>query len=173
MKPELSSLVDGELEPEASVGIIDALRRDKKLEEAWRTYHLVGDALRKYPIGSPKFTEEVMFRLEKEPAVLVRPAKRPAFTPFRFAFPLAAALAGMGVVGWVALSLNPIQPDMIASVTSVPQETKAPLPATQEGAAGGLKEYLMAHQAHSPNKGIQGVVPYVRTVSEVKQGAKP
>ncbi len=172
MKPELSSLVDGEIELEASARIIDALRRDKGLRETWRTYHLVGDTLRNYPIGSPKFVEDVMSRLEREPIVLARTAKRPLFTPFRFAFPLAAALAGMGVVGWVALSMNPIQPAVIASAPSVPQETKGPPPAGQ-GAAGGLKEYLMAHQAHSANKGIQGVAPYVRTVSEVRQGAKP
>ncbi|MBM3390930.1 MAG: anti-sigma 24 factor [Betaproteobacteria bacterium] len=172
MKSELSSLVDGEIEPEASARIIDALRRDKNLQEAWRTYHLVGDALRRHPIGSPKFAEDVMSRLEKEPVVLARPAKRPVFAPFRFAFPLAAALAGMGVVGWVALSLNPIQPAVTASAPSMPQETKVALPAAQ-GEAGGLKEYLMAHQAHSANKGIQGVAPYVRTVSEVRQGARP
>jgi hypothetical protein len=78
----------------------------------------------------------------------------------------------MGVVGWVALTLNPMQPATLASAPSVPQEAKAPLPPAQ-GSTGGLKEYLMAHQAHSANKGIQGVAPYVRTVSEVRQGAKP
>lgn len=164
--------MDGELEPDESVRILDALRRSGNLQASWHAYHLLGDTLRKYPICSPRFTESVLSRLEMEPVVLAPPARRPAFTPSRFAFPLAAALAGMGVVGWVALALNPMQPAMLASTPAGPQEAKAPQPHAP-GPAGGLKEYLLAHQAHSANKAIQGVAPYVRTVSEVRQGARP
>jgi sigma-E factor negative regulatory protein RseA len=173
MKHDISSLMDGELGTVESSRAIDALRRDRQLQTTWHAYHLLGDTLRQSPGGSLRFTENVMSRLEAEPVVLAPVTKRPAAaTPIRFALPLAAALAGMGAVGWVALSLNPVQPVELAAAPAGHKETQQANPPAQM-AAGGLKEYLMAHQAHSTNKGIPGVAPYVRTVSDIRQGTKP
>lgn len=170
MKPDISALLDDELEQGDASRAIDALRRDKQLQEAWHTYHLIGDALRRSPEYFPNLSAKVMARLGEEP-VLIAPSTKPKRTPLRFALPLAAAVMGMAAVGWVALSLNAPQPVELATKLRPANESTAPT--TDQSPSGALKEYLVAHQAHSPSGGIQGVAPYVRTVSEIRQGSRP
>lgn len=169
MKSDISALLDDELEPGQAGRTIDALRRDRELREAWHIYHLIGDAMRRSPYCGVDLAEKVMARLEQEP-VLLAPAALPRRSPARLALPIAAAVMGMAAVGWVALSLNAPQP---AEVAVRPDLTKAQVPAAETTPSGALKEYLVAHQAHSPSGGIQGVAPYVRTVSEIRQGGRP
>jgi len=103
--------------------------------------------------------------------VLFVPAALPKRTRLRFALPLAAAVMGMAAVGWVALSLNGPQPHELAA-RQRPSSQPVVHPAEQSP-SGALKEYLVAHQAHSPSGSIQGVAPYVRSVSEIRQGGRP
>ena len=170
MKPDISALLDDELGMTEASRAIDVLRRDKDLREAWDTYHLIGDALRRSPDYFPGFAQEVMAKLEEEP-VLFMPSAQPKRTPLRFALPLAAAVTGMAAVGWVALSLNATQPVEIA-VKPNPSSALA-ASAIGKSPSSTLKEYLVAHRAHSPSGGIPGVAPYVRTVSEIRQGDRP
>jgi sigma-E factor negative regulatory protein RseA len=170
MKPDISALLDDELEPGAASRAIDALRRDSELQEAWNVYHLIGDALRQPADLCPDLSAKVMARLAEEP-LLFAPAAQPKRTPSHFAFPLAAAVMGMAAVAWVALSLNAPQPvELAAKPRAVPELA---VPVADKSPSGALKEYLVAHQAHSPNGSIQGVAPYVRTVSEIRQGGRP
>ncbi|MBS3916493.1 MAG: sigma-E factor negative regulatory protein [Sulfuritalea sp.] len=171
MKPDISALLDDELGQTEASRAIDALRRDKDLQEAWDTYHLIGDALRRTTDCSPDYSRRVMARLEEGPVLFV-PSAQPKRIPLRFALPLAAAVMGMAAVGWVALSLNTVQPvDMAAKPR--PSSELAASAVIDKTSSGTLKEYLVAHQAHSPSGGIQGVAPYVRTVSEIRQGSRP
>ena len=66
MKPDISALLDDELEPGAASRTIDALRREKELQEAWNVYHLIGDALRRSPGYSHDLSAKVMARLAEE-----------------------------------------------------------------------------------------------------------
>ncbi len=169
MKPDISALLDDELDLDEAGRVIDALRRDSELQDAWNTYHLIGDALRHSPEYSPNIARRVMARLEKEPVQFVPAALRPR-SPLRFSLPLAAAVMGMAVVGWMALSLNAPQPVELAAQPRMTKEVAVPV--IDQSPSGALKEYLVAHQAHSPSGGIQGVASYVRTVSEIRQGSK-
>lgn len=170
MKPDVSALLDDELEPAMASRTIDALRRDRELQEAWNAYHLIGDTLRRSPVYLPDLSSKVMARLAEEP-VLFAPSAQPKRTPLRFALPLAAAVMGMAAVGWVALSLNAPQPIELAAKPRSANEQAAPV--AEQSPSGALKEYLVAHQAHSPSGSIQGVAPYVRSVSEIRQGGRP
>lgn len=167
MKSDISALLDDELEPEQAGRAIDALRRDRELRQAWNLYHLIGDTLRHTPCHSTDLSDRVMAQLEKEPALLV-PSAQPGTRRSRLALPIAAAIMGMAVVGWLALSLNEPQPVELAAKAR-PAKEQIPVAET----AGSLKEYLVAHQAHSPSGGIQGVAPYVRTVSEIRRVDRP
>lgn len=170
MKPDISALLDDELDQSEASRTIDALRRDKELQETWNLYHLIGDALRQAPDYSPDLSAKVMARLSEEPVLFV-PSAQPKRTPLRFALPLAAAVMGMAAVGWVALSLNSQQP---IELTAKPRPANEPAtPVAEQSPSGALKEYLVAHQAHSPSSSIQGVAPYVRSVSEIRQGGRP
>ncbi|MFA7270109.1 MAG: sigma-E factor negative regulatory protein [Sterolibacterium sp.] len=170
MKPDISALLDDELEPGAASRTIDALRCEKELQEAWNVYHLIGDTLRRSPGYSHDLSAKVMARLAEEP-ILLAPAAKPKRTPLRFALPLAAAIMGMAAVGWVALSLNAPLPLELAAK---PRSSNQPVvQLTEQSSSGALKEYLVAHQVHSPSGGIQGVATYVRSVSEIRQGGQP
>lgn len=171
MKPDISALLDDELGQTETSRAIDALRRDKDLQAAWDTYHLIGDALRHSTDCAPDITRKVMARLEEGPVLFV-PSAQPKRTPWRFALPLAASVMGMGAVGWVALSLNTAQPVEMAAKPRISSEVAASS-AIERTPTSTLKEYLVAHQAHSSSGGIQGVAPYVRTVSEIRQGNRP
>ena len=167
MKSDISALLDNELESTEASRVMDALRRDKALQEAWGSYHLIGDVLRLSPDYSPNIAERVMARLEAEPVQLV-PSAQKNRSPLRFALPLAAAVMGMAAVGWVALSMDA---SPTAELASIPRQAKVmEVAATDKAPSGALKEYLVAHQAHSSGGGIQGVASYVRTVSDIRQG---
>lgn len=170
MKPQISALLDDELDDGEAIRVIDALRRDRGLQEAWNEYHLIGDALRRSPCFASDLAARVMSRLEEEPVLFV-PDARTRPTPLRIALPLAAAVMGMAAVAWVALSLNVPQSAELAAKPRPANEQ--PSAVAQRAPAGALKEYLVAHQAHSPSGGIQGVAPYVRTVSEIRKGSRP
>ena len=170
MKHDISALLDDELGEDEADRAIDALRRDKELQEAWNTYHLIGDALRRSPQSSPDYSQQVMARLLEGP-VLFAPSAQPRRSPLRLALPMAAAVMGMAAVGWVALSLNTPQPVEMAGKPHSAGELVTPV--KDQSPSGALKEYLVAHQAHSPSGGIQGVAPYVRTVSEIRKGGRP
>lgn len=171
MKPDISALLDDELEPGEASRAIDALRRDRELQEAWNVYHLIGDTLRRSPAYSPDLSAKVMAQLSEEP-VLFAPSAQPKRVPLRFALPLAAAVMGMAAVGWVALSLNsPLPPTELAAKPR--SSSGLAVPVAEQSPSSALKEYLVAHQAHSPSGGIQGVAPYVRSVSEIRQGGRP
>ncbi|MBI3141085.1 MAG: sigma-E factor negative regulatory protein [Rhodocyclales bacterium] len=178
MKSEISALLDDELTPEAAERTLEALNQDWDLRDAWETYHLIGDALRRSPDLSPDFSGRVMALLAEGPTVLAPAAQRtPKASPLRFLLPLAASLMGMGAVAWVAMSLQGPQPVPVAAAPASPRPVAAaamaPMPPPAAGAVKEtLKEYLVAHQAYSASAGIQGVAPYVRSVAEIRQGGK-
>jgi len=146
-------------------------------------------------MASSAFSLSVMARLAKEPVVLAPGAIPKAKTNNleqnefnhvrisrvgnggRLALSVAASVMGAVAVGWVALSLNSSQPSQVAMMQQRPlipaqnfaQTTPSRVTIEQQGA---LKEYLVAHQAHSPSSRMQGVTPYVRTVSEIHQGGR-
>jgi sigma-E factor negative regulatory protein RseA len=174
MKQYVSALMDDELEADEIGQAIDALSQNPELYELWNTYHLIGDILRQnpsYPVG---FEAKVMARLRKE-TVLPFPAPRPARSAVRFVLPLAAALMGMAAVAWVALSLNEPAPAEFAAKSPQPAFRQSAAALAQSPPPGALKdkEYLLAHQAHSPSGSLGGGAPYVRTVSEVRQVGRP
>lgn len=171
MKPDISALLDDELEQGDAARVIDALRRDTALQEAWNVYHLIGDVLRESPGFAPDLSARVMARLAEEPVLFAPSAQpKPKRPSLRFAMPLAAAVTGMAAVGWVALSLN--TPPPVELAVKPRQANEQAISGQIQSSSGALKEYLVAHQAHSPSGGIQGVAPYVRTVSEIRLGGR-
>lgn len=177
MRHDISALLDGELEADATGRVIDALRRDPDLREAWELYQLVGDALRQMPAHAPGFSARVMACLSEEPVLFV-PAARPRRSPLRFALPMAAAVAGMAVVGWLALSLDASRPLELAQQATLSGSGAVPTPANAVARARpanpNAQEYIVAHQAHSAGSFIQpGGAAYIRSVSDIGQSGRP
>ena len=163
MKDRISEFMDGELDDRAAGPLIEALGRDGEARDAWRTYHLIGDALRDSSLLPAGFTARVARALEAEPTVL---APRRLQPQPRTWYALAASVAGFALVGWLAFApqqtaIAPVaqqQPPALAQA----KPNIVPLPS-------GTNDYLLAHQAFSPRVSLQGMAPYVRTVSEQAQ----
>jgi len=161
MKDRLSALVDGELDDKSAAAVIEALGRDQDALRTWRTYQLISDAMRQGRLLSGGFSSRVSARLAAEPTVLAPRALQPE--PRRWAaLSIAASLAAVGLVGWLAFAPQPQVAPAPAPVAQVPIEVKptiVPLPTA-------ANDYLLAHQGFSPRISLQGMAPYVRTVSE-------
>jgi sigma-E factor negative regulatory protein RseA len=153
---EVSLFVDGELDAERSERICAALGETVPLA-TWERYHAIGDLLRGCGNLAPGFQERFAASLSAEPTVLAPPRRRP--TPAALAWALAASLAAVAVVGWVAMTTMAVPPPVVATA----QPAGAVRPADVRRPA--LNEYLLAHQEYSPTTAIQGVRPYLRAVA--------
>lgn len=175
MKAKISQLMDGELAGQEVASPLAALREDGEAREAWRTYHLISDALRDTRMLSRDFAARIATRLAEEPTVLA-PAAQPAAAGERgrrFLLPAAAAAAAVALVGWLAFVPQKTQraPAPVAQapkvVPAAPKEpARVPLPVATD-------DYLLAHQGYSPRNLLQGVAPYVRTVAGEAAARKP
>lgn len=158
----ISAFMDGEVEENEALAQVARLKQDASLRQTWETYHVVGDALRGETGHSPGFMRRFSAALEQEPTVLAprRPAVR--ITARRVALSLAASFGGVALVAWLALSNNPLMPngEKLATQPPQPATTLAASPAN-----GAVNDYLMAHQQFSPSTAMQGLAPYIRTVS--------
>ena len=160
MTERVSALMDGELDGQAADGAIAALRGEGDALEAWRTYHLISDAMRDTRLLSAGFTARVAERLAAEPTVIA-PANLRRASAKRFALAAAAGVAGVGLVGWLAFAPQPQVPQAapVAQAQPQPPMNIIPLPSA-------TNDYLLAHQGFSPRVSLQGMAPYVRTVAE-------
>jgi sigma-E factor negative regulatory protein RseA len=153
---EISLWMDGELDAERSARACDGCREAAPMA-TWEHYHQIGDYLRGCGAAAPGFRERFAARLSVEPTVLAPSRLRPA--PTAVAWALAATIAAVGVVGWVALTTMSVPP---AAVTTA-QQAAVVRPADVRRPV--VNEYLLAHQEYSPTTAIQGVRPYLRAVA--------
>ena len=153
---KISQLMDGELGEREARLQIRRLESEASLMQAWDTYHLIRDAMRDDISLGIDFERRLRQRLDGEATVI---APNVASRVVRYSLPLAAAVAGVAVVGWLALSSQP-QPAPSPGARIAPAVV-----ATETPAAGQMSDYLLAHQEFSPTAAMQGVASYVRTVS--------
>jgi sigma-E factor negative regulatory protein RseA len=171
----ISALMDGELDEREARLEIARLKQQQELREAWDAFHLIGDAVRGDCLLSAEFGQRLSERLQQEPTVLA-PRRRAANRITAYALSAAASLSAVALVAWVAVSGNmgatqpelatvpaPIafEPPQVAS----PAPSAAPLQPVSLPDDGRMSEYLIAHQGFSPSTALQGVVPYIRSVS--------
>ena len=166
MKDRISVLMDGELDDAAAARVIEALadpgQAGSEAREAWRTYHLVSDALGKSRMLSAGFSERVAAALAAEPTVLAPRRLAVRREPRRW-LALAAGVAAFSLVGWLGFAP---QQTAVAPVAQAPK----PIVAKEANAAvvplpSGTNDYLLAHQAFSPRMSFRGMAPYALTVS--------
>ncbi|MEK7435663.1 MAG: sigma-E factor negative regulatory protein [Pseudomonadota bacterium] len=158
MKETLSTWIDGELSGQQADALPAQLRDDAQLRRSWDCYHLIGDAIR--GVHGPDLSAAIRARLEAEPTVLAPQRRRDPGKLRWAALSMAASVAAVAFVGWIALpGAQPGSPQIAA----VPAHEIRPVAMP---AGEGAKDYLLAHQRYSPSSAMQGVAPYVRTVAE-------
>jgi sigma-E factor negative regulatory protein RseA len=180
---KISALMDGELDEHQALQQIEQLKQDEGLAHCWHAYHLIGDAMRDERGLSRDFGLQMARRIAAEPTILA-PRRSTVKRATAYALSAAASLSAIAVVGWVSLSTGPLAPQSElakAPITPVVSTASAPAPAAPAPVAapvpvlasvpsdGKMNEYLMAHQEFSPSTAIQGVAPYIRSVSITRQ----
>lgn len=162
--------MDGELAEHQEQVLFAALRQDDELRGCWLEYQLVGDALKGERDLGTELTGRVMAALDAEPTVLAPrishrdPWHRPALA-------LAATLAGIAVVGWLALNTGQsARPVTVAQESSTPREpvmVAAAVQPVREDPRHSLEmqEYLVAHEAQSSALQFRGGAEHIRTVA--------
>jgi sigma-E factor negative regulatory protein RseA len=170
---KISALMDGELDERETRQTFAELKQRTELRQRWDTFHLIGDAMRGERLLRTDLAGALAKRLSDEPTVLAprRVAPRKVTT---YILSAAASLAAVAFVGWVALGpqagpapqpeLAVAQPPM-AVPTPVVVAPVAVTPVANVPDEGRRNEYLLAHQGFSPSTQLQGVAPYIRSVS--------
>ena len=157
MGEQISRLMDGDLDGAAAESAMQDLKRSEGIE-AWVCYHVIGDALRRTTDPMPGFADRFAARLAAEPTVLAPVARQSGRLPFAWA--VAATAAAVMVVGWVAVSTLDPQPTALARAREA-----AAVRSAQGGPQQVSEDYVLAHQEYSPTTQIQGLGPYLRSVS--------
>lgn len=177
MKTKLSALMDGEAAEQEAQVLWAALREDEELRRRWLDYQVIGDALKGEGHLDHDLTGRVMQALEAEPTVLAprtSPSSRAAWR--RQAMALAASLAGVAVVGWLALGGGRAPQREIVAQQQVPAATiqTAVVPVSEtipaspiRQASPDMQEYLIAHEAQSSLLEFRGGAEHIRTVAAV------
>lgn len=152
---DLSALYDGELERHECGTVIESAMRDSAARTAWQTYALIGDHLRQRGMGSADMTAAVMARLQEEPVVLA-PRNLKLNNQRHPLWALAASVAGVAVVGWLALADASHSENRLATVSSAPTFTQTAqtigVPASSADASAArrdMHEYLIAHHTQA------------------------
>lgn len=181
MKAKISALMDGELDALELSEPMAALGTDAEAFETWRTYHLISDALQGRAQLANDCLRRVVARLAEEPTLIgplpadvARPERSRWFVPSA----LAAGVAAVALVGWMAFSPQQQAGPLLAPVAKAPQPTQvvastAPRTPVRLPMTAATRDYLIAHQVFSPRNSLQGMAPYVRSVAAESYPGKP
>jgi sigma-E factor negative regulatory protein RseA len=167
---DISALMDGELDGAEAQRQIMRMKGDPELRERWESFHVIGDAMRGQGPLSPGFSASFSKRLQDEPTVLAPYRSPPQLRRITtYALSAAASICAIGFVAWVAGPVNTTDlvkgPEKKTTPTSIASQT---LPVTSVSSDGHMNEYLLAHQGFSPSTAIQGLAPYIRSVSATR-----
>lgn len=166
----VSALMDGELDDGDALVEIKRLGGDADAAESWALYHLIGDSLRGEGGAGLAPAAALRERLAAEPTVL---APRRTTLPRKvrlYALSAAASVAGVAVVAWLAVVNQPGSLDRGPGAIAR-EDAPAIQPAAVALDEAAVREYLLAHQQHSPSSSVQGVATYIRTVGLREGGA--
>lgn len=165
MTKELSALFDGELEIHEEPEFWATLKRNPQLRLTWQDYKLIGDTLRTEENLTRDITVDVMRCLDDEPVILApKPKQKRRWSSVVMA--MAASVAGISVVGWLALS-QPMLDGEPAALAQAPAKQTTLTASASSTPSQGMQEYMLAHQANAPGLYLQGGTQHIRTVSAV------
>ena len=166
---QISALMDGELDEREAEREVARLKAEDA-RERWDEFHLISDALRGEPLLSSRFNESLSRRLAEEPTVLAPQRRsRSARRMTTYAMSAAASVSAAALVAWVALGPTAPVTDQLANTASKAEESAAQsVQLANVPSDGRMNEYLLAHEGFSPSTALQGVAPYIRTVSSTR-----
>ena len=178
----LSSLMDGELDPEQAAALISVLCADDELRAEWIAFHLAGDALRSTEVASAhskSFCMSVAEAIAREPAIVAPRAWAGQGSPLRrYILPGLAVAASVAVIGFVAIPLMrssepqmPVQaavppPPAAVAAAEHADEVAARRAAATVANARAMQAYLAAHRELTTGAAFPRATPYLRTATD-------
>jgi sigma-E factor negative regulatory protein RseA len=167
MKEKISALLDDELDAAEIRQLCKSIRGETELRKACSTYLLIGDALRGESYLAMDMTPAVIGQLADGPFVFA-PSRRNEWQ--RPLLAMAATIAGVAVVAWVALApQQAFRVQEVALQRPVIVSQSEPRVASNDG---DMQEYLIAHQTHSGSFYLNGDTQHIRTVSASGPGLR-
>lgn len=174
---QLSAMIDDELETNEQALLVRQLVGDEPLRVRLARYQVISDTLRDHLPErlDPDFHMRVQAALQDEP----EPQAIPVGSRFGA---LLKPLAGLAVAASVAIvAVLSLQSVRDPGTPSTPAIASAPAPADYIRAEGqspsvspvspvrDLDAYLVNHNEFAVNRGMQGMLPYVRIVGQGEQ----
>ena len=188
----LSEFVDGELRSPARDRVVNALYESPELRRTWARFHLIGDAARGAGLvpGADAIAENVSAALSDEPIVHLKPRPRRRGLRPLSGLAIAAAIAGIAILGVHRLDDGGAQSRQVAGASRPEPAVAGSVPITADRAASRiasaappagsvanrlqwsdvapdaearLNVYLVNHNEYA-GVGVRGVLPYVRIV---------
>lgn len=141
MTQEISALMDGQIDTADVGNIIKACHQNDQHKDAWRCYHLIGEALRAEHEHRPGLEQRILSQLQNEPTVLA--PRRRTWLPSvpRIALAAAASVATVSAVAWLALQQVPNPQPKLAIVSSPP--------VAQPLSVNRVDDFVLAHREFS------------------------
>lgn len=181
--PELSALLDGALEPHEARPLVRSVVQDSELRKSWQAYVLVGDQLRQEGSIATDLTAGVMARIREEPVVLA-PGLPPRQAERKHSLlALAASLAGVAIVGWLALSDPHPMPANGQMVAVAPVPTFMSVPTQVSGShlvvastvplRSNMSGYPLARHIHASTFRLNDSTEPLRTVTMSGNSNRP
>ncbi len=170
---QLSALVDDELDTNEQALLVRQLIKDDSLRQQFARYQVISDTLKgDLPDRvDPGFHSRIQTALQNEAV--------PGVSRLNRLLKPAAGLAIAASVAVVAVfslqSVRETAPQSVPTVASAPAPSDyiraegQPAPARQASNVRNLDAYLVNHNEFAANRGIQGVLPYVRIVGQGEQ----
>lgn len=171
---QISALMDNELQDQDARQALLRLGDTPEARESWATYHLIGDVMRGQG-SSVNIAGRVLAALQAEPTVLAPQRTVRSAKAMTYALSAAASVSAIAVVGWMAFSTGNVTNPPAELARAVPAAPAVQLAEPQLVSApsdGQMNEYLLAHQGVSPSSGLQGVAPYIRTISTAPEAGR-
>tara|TARA_Y100001936_G_scaffold253847_1_gene321587 strand:+ start:5601 stop:6173 length:573 start_codon:yes stop_codon:yes gene_type:complete len=185
MRDKISALMDGELDNKDMKDTITQIEELEELQNKWRAYHLIGDALREPVISKLNVTSDIRNTMGMEPDVLTPALSNKGNKGKFFLFAAAASIfVTVTVVAWIGgqtieqelnqvadkAVITPVElKNKFASTIENPgpvlaknEESKDDKSALRDSAPTQLNDYMFAHEELTS---IRGVSPYMRTVA--------
>ncbi len=170
--------MDGELGKQDASSVIEVLQGDHGLREEWKTYHLIGDALRQSSRLSTDMSSKVNRKLKTEPTVLFpKTSNIPEQQKYKvFAFSMAASVVAM-ISAWAIMynsSYVPQQtivaenPSHNSNLTAAPVIVSSPTLLNNYQPVE-INEYLFVHREFSPGTNMRGQITNVNSVNEYNE----
>jgi len=176
LNEQLSALIDDELPGSEHDLLLRRVESDDQLYQRLSRYQLISDALQSHlpERVDPAFSRRVKILLRSEPA-LSRHSRLAALTRPAAGLAVAASVAVMAV-----MSLQSAQqgtPSPAAVVASAPPPAGDYLRVSDEPGNPSVDRkldiYLVNHNEYAVNRGMQGMLPYVRIVGhEMNHGVR-